>query len=601
MFKWRSLPYVDKPLIDLTEVHLGWSNALCSQYPPQPSLLAAYISLKDAVLSSTNKVAVTTARPDGRAYGARECRLGDAITHAIEAVHGFLFVDSKESQTASFTNHVSMPTPSPTITSSHALSSGPSTVVAPPLSPLNSSQFTFFQRRYDKLTSTGIALSLPLLMYALNTATLALYNVCAEVQSSHRTRQCCGALSSSSSPGPSVSCEPSCEHGYAWFRDQTSKDGDLDTQVDKVIDALLELILLPLIRAFYPLCLARLRPFLEPRNTSDVNKGHKDNAKASKEGKKGTGKPKGRSKGKQQARGGADELTYDTAFGPDPKSNSHVSSSTSNSPPARTDIGAKVLALVNMSIHALDGLLLSLSSPPLSLENMVSSVKERVALETIRELEALYSGVGIATEGSSFLDPSRGDTLRLDNVSSTVDMRTSSTEMIRPQTRKCMEARERRTETLQRLAIKDTAWYLCSVLKYCLPAPSRPSNVHSSNDASSSSQRPKRDAHRSLASRMLTEAIMAGIGRLLRLFAPDVEVFADHGHGVREGDGVHADGHTGDGKLRNREEHGNIECWSEGSTLTVDPVTQSVFLAICEEALSAYGEVDLEDAGSTRS
>ncbi|KAF9239423.1 hypothetical protein BU15DRAFT_74579 [Melanogaster broomeanus] len=245
-----------------------WSSFIHSQYPPPPSLVAAYTSLK-AALSSPNE--------DQHSYASR---LTDVIRKAFETIYAVL-VSVQQTQ--------------------------------PPPIPL-------VQVEMGGLDSARIATVSPLLMYVLRTVLPALIRTTHENSKPKRPRLHAGSR-------------------Y-----------DAHTSINQAINNLLESILLPCVRSFVPLCNTRLAALL-PATAKKA--GVRDKAKG-----KGKEKPSGKA----------------------------PSSDHSKLADARTDL----LALLGASFAALDAL--PPYPGPCPNTDMAAGVRERLGLEAIRELDALYTG-----------------------------------------------------------------------------------------------------------------------------------------------------------------------------------------------------------------
>jgi len=547
----------------LNEIRPDWSKFLHSQYPPAPSLLFAYTTLRGALLSSLS----TPASP-ASIYEDKEasvCRIADAIIRAVEAVHAFLFETSISNTLA-------------TATSSST--------------PLPSSSCVLHGGRYENLTSNRIATSSTLLMYTLHTAFPALLHASGELTSlhdKHRRETVPLRADGGRAQGPGLGAETG------------------DEQVDRVLDVLLELILLPLVRAFRPLCRTRLVPLCTPGTTSgaQASASAKVNPPASTAGSSSTA-------AKQT---GAKEASEEKEKGKKGKSKASLNSketptfpSDSDPAPARAvnDIRKDTLALLGTTL----GVLLANSAPSTTstpahsgLHKTTCGIRERVALEAIRELEALY---GICREDDSTSLTCDADRANSSSgvpapalassqhhaPSTTTTTATTADRSVKPQgdngtprtetvgrnaktslTAVIKHGREAwRADIFQTLVTKDAAWYLCSVLH--LAVVSSESRTSADEEAISPS---------------LMRAVIEGVGRLLRLATPDVANI-DGGDGlVRRFEVDHRDG---DGDKSGSSERQQSAPGSAAARAVIDPVTQNMLLAICEKAMCGYAEID---------
>jgi len=88
-------------------------------------------------------------------------------------------------------------------------------------------------------------------------------------------------------------------------------------------------------------------------------------------------------------------------------------------------------------------------------------------------------------------------------------------------------------------------------------------------------------------------AVIEGVGRLLRLAAPDVASI-DGGDGlVRRFEVDHRDG----GGDKSGSERQQSAPGSAAARAVIDPVTQNMLLAICEKAMCGYAEIDPDLVG----
>jgi len=497
------------------------------------------------------------------------CRIADAIIRAVEAVHAFLFETSISNTLA-------------TATSSST--------------PLPSSSCVLHGGRYENLTSSRIATSSTLLMYTLHTAFPALLHACGELTSlhdKHRRETVPLRADGGRAQGPGFGAETG------------------DEQVDRVVDVLLELILLPLVRAFRPLCRTRLVPLCTSGTTSgaQASASAKVNPPASTAGSSNTAAKqtgaKEASKEKEKGKKGKSKASQNSKETP-------TFPSDSDPDPARAvnDIRKDTLALLGTTL----GVLLANSAPSTTstpahsgLHKTTLGIRERVALEAIRELEALY---GICrkddstslTSDTDCANPSSGVLLPAPALASSQHCPPSTTAATAATTADALNDHSvkpkngtPRTETVgrnaktsltalikhgreawradifQTLVTKDAAWYLCSVLHLAVVSESRTS------------------ADEEAISPSLMQAVIEGVGRLLRLATPDVANI-DGGDGlVRRFEVDHRDG---DGDKSGSSERQQSAPGSAAARAVIDPVTQNMLLAICEKAMCGYAEID---------
>ncbi|KIK11022.1 hypothetical protein PISMIDRAFT_25839, partial [Pisolithus microcarpus 441] len=264
-----------------------------------------------------------------------------------------------------------------------------------------------------------------------------------------------------------------------------------------------------------------------------------------------------------------------------------------------------VLALLGMAAHALESLSSSTAqASSLTIAcRMSTGVRERLGLEAIRELEASYSiPVDNATNSpdSTLPQTNRSYPPHTANTTtyspampsptqstptprtfsaceSTATHKASNTENPNVQVT-IHEAKKAHPETLFRtIATKDAAWYLFSVLYLAISPPTdsvtsggapglgnMPVAGSTSLQADESFRTPG-NVSELPSSALLTRAVVAGIARLLHLATPEVVV---------------------DDAADNRR--------GPSASALVDPVTQNILLAICEQALKGYAEIDQE-------
>ncbi|KIN96583.1 hypothetical protein M404DRAFT_239339 [Pisolithus tinctorius Marx 270] len=525
-------------------------------------------------------------------------RLADAMIRAAEAIYAFLFVkNGAKSMTTE--------RPSPPIGGLPAHSA----LTPSPPTPSRGG-------RYQNLTCASIAMCYPLLAYTLTTAFPALLKACEDLSSSYAKNDTLrGTIPLSSSEQP----EYHRESGYH--------------QIDRVIDVLLELILLPFVRAFRPLCWARLLPVIEGAKSDVVDVDTIAKAKPGVKAKggssafaKGAVKEKGKGHEKQpksnskedatKTKGGSgktnqkakDKGTFHRdAADADPMGNSIPAPSGSHSYPSAANVCTDILALLGTAARALESLSSSTShADSLAIARGVSTgVRERLGLEAIRELAALYEvPIGDVTSPLGYRPP-EGNHPCTHTTTTTTATTTPSLTPAPPRnaqthtifacestaTRNATDA-EHPTVVLQAsmhkakealraslfrtLFNKDTAWYLCSVLHLTIASSTGSvisgdvSGFGSMPVASSTSLRGAENPQTAgsaspPSSPLLARAVVAGIGRLLRLATPEASI------------GDAAD---------------NFQKTSTNAL--IDPIIQNIFLAICEQALKGYAEMDPE-------
>lgn len=500
----------------------------------------------------------------------------------------------------------SISNPSATMTSSSTPlpPSAPSSAQhAPPLSAWSSSRVSH-GGRYENLTSSRIAASSPLLMYTLHTAFPTLLHACGELTSLHDKHRGRGTVPLRTDDGRAQGPGLGAHTGHE--------------QVDRVLDVFLELILLPLVRAFRPLCRARLVSLYTPGTTSGAQASASEkvnppastssNAGPSTSAAKQTG-AKEASKEKEKGKKGKSKAIQNSKETP-------TLPADSNPDPARraaTDIRKDTLALLGTTL----GVLLTNPTPPSTstpahsgLHKSTSGIRDRVALEAIHELEALYgvcheddtsltSGTDRANPSSSgILLPApalassqhhpassttftSADTLTDRSVKPQGEDGTPHTDTVGRNAKTSLTAaikhgREAwRADIFQMLATKDAAWYLCSVLHLAVVSPE--SRTSAGEEARTSP--------------LLMRAVIEGVGRLLRLAAPDLADIGDGDGLVKRFEMDHRGG-GGDKSGSERQQ-------SAGSAAApvIDPVTQNMLLAICEKAMCGYAEMDPDLVG----
>ena len=361
----------------------------------------------------------------------------------------------------------------------------------------------------EHIDSTRIALASPLLMYVLRTALHTLVRTAQDSTKSKRSRQ---------RPHPAAT--------------------DAHAYVDKVLDHLLERVLLALLRALSPLCSARLAPLVPAPLKKDQNK---------------AGRAVGRGKDKDK-----DKRT----------------GSASIHPPKKTDVRTDVFALIGASLEALDALppLVCPTGPGSSRDragsdNIADGIRDRLGLETIRELETLYavppppplpssslqlpSQQPLATRSEPQPRPLSTPTL----TPPSAQPHSHSQPQAQAQQRAAPESRTKRLERLagtraervQALATRDAGWFLASVLNLCVtPTPTLAAGTADNPGG------------------LLREALLDRIGRLVRSVP-----FCQHSS------------NPSDAALDDRA----IAHCNATDTSVIDPVCQNMLLAICERAL----------------
>lgn len=313
---------------------------------------------------------------------------------------------------------------------------------------------------------------------------------------------------------------------------------DAHAHVDSVLDQLLECVLLPLLRALTPLCFARLAPLVMPlpKKPSQL-----------------AGKGKSRDKVK------------------DKRAATH--------PPKNTDARIDVFALIGTSFEALDAL------PPLvrppgpggcSASSIVIGIRDRLGLETIRELEALYA-VPRPPSSSELSSESRQPPLAHSAAAAPPSRPTptptplsaQSQPQSQPRTQQQRTVAESRAKRLERLggtraervralATRDAGWFLASTLNICVtpaPAPAGSGPLHCDPTAAR--------AEHEHSGGLLRKALLDRIGKLIR----SVPVPDDACHDI---------------------DHTSTNCITADVSkfATIDPVCQNMLLAICERAMT---------------
>ena len=365
----------------------------------------------------------------------------------------------------------------------------------------------------EHIDSARIALASPLLMYVLRTALHTLVRTVHDTTKSKRPRQ----------------------------RPHTASPASTDAhaRVDKVLDHLLECVL-SLLRALVPLCFARLAPLLPASLKRDKDKA-------------------GRAVGRGKDRDG-DKRT----------------GAASADPPKKTDVRTDVFALVGMSLEALDAL------PPLvrpgasGASSIVGGIRDRLGLEVIRELEALYAappppGSLQPSSQQPQATPSEPPLPTPTPTPTPLSAQPQAHPQLQPQPprtqqRLATDSRAKRLEKLagtraervRALATRDAAWFLVSTLNLCVT----PAGRH----ASGAPHDPT--ANNDNSSRLLREALLDRIGKLVR--SATVDLGGCDGTGQQPSDPSEA--------LYDRN--------AVDSKFSIDPVCQNMLLAICERAMT---------------
>ncbi|KIK93818.1 hypothetical protein PAXRUDRAFT_492273 [Paxillus rubicundulus Ve08.2h10] len=202
-------------------------------------------------------------------------------------------------------------------------------------------------------------------------------------------------------------------------------------------------------------------------------------------------------------------------------------------PPKLADTRTDILALLGASLAALDALP---SYPGLCAESSIATgIRVRLGLETIRELEALYAG------------PSRPPAQPQPHSSQPATVTESE-----KRAKRLEKLAGTRQERIRALAVKDAAWYLASTLNLCVPQSAAGDNIAGAMGKESSD--------------LLREALVDRVGKLVRSV---IHVACD---GVEE---------------RTTSDTAQSEN-GKANGYTVDPVCQSMLLAVCERALSGF-------------
>ena len=377
--------------------HIDLSRFLSSQYPPSPSLVAAYASLKGVL-----------AFPDADLI-SHASRLTDAILCALDTMHVFLFSSN----------------------------SGPDLCIRTVPGALS-----------QHIDSPRIAMTSPLLTYVLQTAIPALLRTIQGVNKRQR------------------------QHIAT----------DLHVHIDRVLDHLLECVLLPLLRALVPLSFEHFAPL----TVSPPKK---------------PGRPPGKGRIKHKHK----------------RSDTHPQ----KNPDTRTD----AFTLIGMSLSALD----ALPSPGSVASSIAGGIRDRLGLETIRELEALYAPpMGARAQGPPTPPPSAPPASQ---------GRAQQSVVTESRARRLERLAGTRAERVRALATRDAGWLLASTLGLCVtPAPVLTGgSAHCELVAGQSGGQ-------------LREALLDRVGKLVR--------------------SVHVGDSNGDSKL------------------AIDPVCQNMLLAICERAMT---------------
>ena len=316
---------------------------------------------------------------------------------------------------------------------------------------------------------------------------------------------------------------------------------DAHAYVDSVLDRLLERALLPLLRALAPLCFARLASLVTA---------------PSKKPSRPAGKGKGKDKDKQK------EKEKDKDKGADATS----------VPPKTADTRTDVFALIGTSLEALD----ALPSPGPGgdrVGSIVVGIRDRLGLETIRELEALY-GVASPPSASEPSSESQQPSVTLPGAPPpptplSAPSQPHSQPLPQPQarTQQCTapESRAKRLERLagtraervRALATKDAGWFLASTLNLCVTSAPAPTPMGSSGPSHGVPAAGTADHSNGL----LRKALLDRVGKLVRTM-PSGGYVSDNA----------CDDHDHD------RTNGNPK-------FAIDPVCQDMLLAICERSM----------------
>ncbi|KAH7882207.1 hypothetical protein F5I97DRAFT_437113 [Phlebopus sp. FC_14] len=412
-----------------SQLRADWSSFLDSQYPPPPSVFAAYTSLRGALVSLSE---------DKPTYVSH---LTDAITRTFKVLHAFLFSGKQSSSVLSSSNTLAQPPP-PTA--------------------------------HKNLNSARMAMASPLLMYILQTCLPALLDT----------------------------------HENSKYANRPAYTDPHRKNIDVVLDQLLELVLLPLLRSFVPLSHHHLEPLITLKKAGrDKGKGKEKEAEAG---------PMSNSRSRPLKR-----LTEDT----------------------RRDS----LTLLGEVLRALE---LFPRPNPASYLDIAADVRERLALETIRELEALYS----VPSQSSPQPPSQSPSEPQPQSHSPPCPAQTSGGTAAGDNARMKGFQKSREERVRALAVKSAGWYLCSVLSLCVPS-TRNEDCEGSRS-------------RNQVSLLLTDALVGGIGRLVRSV---VNVDADQ---------------TDEDK-----DDGQPTIPEHDKSFQVDAVCRGMLLAVCERAMGIYTEI----------
>ncbi|KAG8215202.1 hypothetical protein J3R82DRAFT_8739 [Butyriboletus roseoflavus] len=398
---------------------------------------------------------------------------------------------------------------------------------APSLDPTQSALGAPLQLKPAHIDTTRIALASPLLTYVFRTALHTLVRTAQESTKLKRQRQ---RLHTTTFASPNA-----------------------HVHVDRVLDHLLECVLLALLRALVPLCSARLAPLLSLSLKQD------------KVGRSSVGKGKDKDKG-------ACAAPVD--------------------PPKTSDVRTDVFALIGTSLEALDALP-SLVRPPGPGPgasggggSIAGGIRHRLGLETIRELEALYAVP--PPPSSCFLSPPQPPATPSEPpaptpaplptptptptpLSAPSQTQTRSQPQPLTQQRAVPESRAKRLERLagtraervRVLATRDAGWFLASTLSLCVtPSGGR-----------DTSRDPAAERADNVGGTLLREALLDRIGKLVRSVPLSGRV-----SGSSQGQTEQSSSNALDGDQVHRN--------AIDFKLAIDPVCQNMLLAICERAMS---------------
>lgn len=421
-------------------------------------------------------------------------RLTDAILRVLDTIHVFLF-------------------------SAPSLDATQSVLGAPQA----------LQLKPEYVDSTRIALASPLLTYVLRTALHTLVRTAQESTRSTRQR----------------------------LHTTTFTSTDAHVYIDRVLDHLLECVLLALLRALAPLCSARLAPLLSvPLKKDKVSR---------------SSVGKGKDKDKDKDKGVC---------------------STSADPPKKSDVRTDVFALIGTSLEALDALPLfvrpSIPGPGAGGRggsSIVGGIRDRLGLETIRELEALYAVTPPLPSSSCFLSsqqplttsepptpvPALLPTPTPTPTPLSASSQTQTHSQPQPRTKQCAapESRAKRLERLagtraervRALATRDAGWFLASTLNLCVT----PAGSHDTL------RDPAAGRAETAGGTLLREALLDRIGKLIRSMP-----FG----------GCVSDSRLGQQSSSNGPDDDQAYCNAIDSKFAIDPVCQNMLLAICERTMS---------------